>query len=224
MVGEFELAIYATLFSTASRSELEEFVRAKLGPLIAQDEAKSARLLDSLRLYIAEGLSLPRAAAASDVHVNTMRQRIEKARHMLGIEDISQDLFEIQAALVLYRLMKASLCGVCAPYASCVTPDCDDIVSAASFGRFFPQRQWRRACPRGSAKRSSSNASVGAGVRRPRSSHCRSRPCRAFPPSIAPSRQDAPAFCECERAPARCGIPARARAGRARRRSAGCAV
>ena len=49
MVGEFELAIYATLFSTASRSELEEFVRAKLGPLIEQDEAKSARLLDSLR-------------------------------------------------------------------------------------------------------------------------------------------------------------------------------
>jgi len=38
-----------------------------------------------------------------------MRQQIEKIAHMLKLEDISQDLFEIQAALVLYRLMKVPL-------------------------------------------------------------------------------------------------------------------
>ncbi|MBX3526572.1 MAG: GAF domain-containing protein [Rhodoblastus sp.] len=108
-VSETELAIYATLFSTASRQDLEAFVRAKLGPLIRPDGTKNARLMESLRAYIAQGLSLPRAAAASGVHVNTMRQRIEKIAHMLKLEDISQDLFEIQAALVLYRLMKVPL-------------------------------------------------------------------------------------------------------------------
>ncbi|MCC2114009.1 MAG: helix-turn-helix domain-containing protein, partial [Hyphomicrobiales bacterium] len=108
-VRESELAIYATLFSTSSRGELEDFVRAKLGPLIARDGRKNVRLLDSLRSYIASGLSLPRAAAASGVHVNTMRQRIEKITQILVLEDVSQDLFEIQAALVLHQLMSAPL-------------------------------------------------------------------------------------------------------------------
>ena len=108
-VAESELAIYATLFSTASRSDLEEFVRVKLRPLIERGGTKSMRLLDSLRTYIAEGLSLPRAAAASGIHVNTMRQRIEKITHMLKLEDISKDLFEIQAALVIHQLMGAPL-------------------------------------------------------------------------------------------------------------------
>lgn len=107
LVHEAELAVYATLFSTTSRSELEDFVRAKIGPLIADDEKKNGRLLESLRSYIDEGLSLPRAAAASAVHVNTMRQRIEKITRILGLEEVAKDLFELQAALVLRRLMNS---------------------------------------------------------------------------------------------------------------------
>lgn len=106
-VNEAELAIYATLFSTSSKSELDDFVRGKLGPLIDHDNRKNKNLVISLRSYIAEGLSLPRAAIAIGVHVNTMRQRIEKITRLLGLEDVSHDLFEIQAALVLHQLMRA---------------------------------------------------------------------------------------------------------------------
>jgi len=101
---EPELAAYATLFAGASRSDLDDFVRSKIGKLIDYDKSKKSCLVESLHTYLKEGLNIQQSAKKMDIHTNTMRQRIEKIQYILGVNEIYHDLFELQAAVTLITL------------------------------------------------------------------------------------------------------------------------
>lgn len=101
---ESELAVYATLFAGASRSDLDDFIRSKIGKLIDYDKARNAQLIESLYCYLKEGLNPQKSAKKLQIHTNTMRQRLQKILYLLDIEEMHHDLFEIQAAVTLQKL------------------------------------------------------------------------------------------------------------------------
>ncbi|MEV4556892.1 helix-turn-helix domain-containing protein [Kitasatospora sp. NPDC049285] len=71
---------------------------ARLGPLAARPE-----LLDTLRTFLACGLDRRRAAAALQVHPNTVDYRLRKAADLSGLDaGRGADLLTLQAALAAY--------------------------------------------------------------------------------------------------------------------------
>ena len=63
--------------------QVVEFVGNVLGPL-ATDDATSARLRETLRIYLEEGEHGPRAAARLNTHRNTVLHRVGRAEELLG--------------------------------------------------------------------------------------------------------------------------------------------
>lgn len=100
--AEVALAANATRGETA---DAWRFVRRQLGPLAAEGES-SLRLLETLRVYLAQGGSHGRAAARLGIHENTVRYRVRQCEDRLG-RMIGPEDFDLQAALVLTEAIPA---------------------------------------------------------------------------------------------------------------------
>jgi DNA-binding PucR family transcriptional regulator len=77
--GEIEVVALAG----QDEEQVIEFVANVLGPLAA-DDAASARLRETLRVYLEEGEHGPRAAARLNTHRNTVLHRVARAEELLG--------------------------------------------------------------------------------------------------------------------------------------------
>ena len=55
-----------------------------LGPLLAHDQRRGTDLVGTLAAWFAAGRSPTRAASALHVHVNTVTQRLDRVRAVLG--------------------------------------------------------------------------------------------------------------------------------------------
>lgn len=84
---------------TASPETAALLRRKHLDPVRAEGEF-GRFLLETVRAYLAHGLSIPRAAAAIPVHVNTLRYRLRRFQELNG-SDLQQpgDLIEVSWAL-----------------------------------------------------------------------------------------------------------------------------
>jgi DNA-binding PucR family transcriptional regulator len=78
---------------------MTDFVRTTLGPLAGRDAA-AARLRETLRTYLREGESAPRAAQRLYTHRNTVLQRVARAEELLG-HPIADRRLELALALEL---------------------------------------------------------------------------------------------------------------------------
>ena len=78
---------------------MTDFVRTTLGPLAGRDAA-AARLRETLRIYLSEGESAPRAAQRLYTHRNTVLQRVARAEELLG-HPIADRRLELAVALEL---------------------------------------------------------------------------------------------------------------------------
>jgi len=78
---------------------MTDFVRTTLGPLAGRDAA-AARLRETLRIYLREGESAPRAAQHLYTHRNTVLQRVARAEELLG-HPIADRRLELALALEL---------------------------------------------------------------------------------------------------------------------------
>jgi DNA-binding PucR family transcriptional regulator len=78
---------------------MTDFVRTTLGPLAGRDAA-AARLRETLRIYLSEGESAPRAARRLYAHRNTVLQRVARAEELLG-HPIADRRLELALALEL---------------------------------------------------------------------------------------------------------------------------
>lgn len=85
--GGARLAPYHELEVTAlaaqDQERASEFVAATLGPLAA-DDASAGRLRETLRVYLDEAETAPRAAERLHTHRNTVLQRVARATELLG--------------------------------------------------------------------------------------------------------------------------------------------
>src|SRR3954454_3929442 len=87
---------------------LTHFVRTTLRPLAGRD-ASAARLRETLRVYLSEGESAPRAAQRLYAHRNTVLQRVARAEELLG-HSIADRRLELALALELpHRLGERTL-------------------------------------------------------------------------------------------------------------------
>ncbi len=81
------------------------FVARTLGPVIRHDERRSTALMETLEAYFATGQSLVASAKRLHIHPNTVTQRLDRVRRLLGVDWNSPDhMLEVQLALRLHRL------------------------------------------------------------------------------------------------------------------------
>ncbi|MFI7446105.1 helix-turn-helix domain-containing protein [Nonomuraea sp. NPDC049714] len=81
------------------------FVARTLGPVIRHDEQRSTALMETLEAYFATGQSLVASAKRLHIHPNTVTQRLDRVRRLLGMDWNSPDhTLEVQLALRLHRL------------------------------------------------------------------------------------------------------------------------
>lgn len=81
------------------------FVVRTLGPVIRHDEQRSTMLMETLETYFATGQSLVASAKRLHIHPNTVTQRLDRVKRLLGVDWNSPDhTLEVQLALRLHRL------------------------------------------------------------------------------------------------------------------------
>ena len=84
------------------------FVARTLGPVIRYDQERSSLLLPTLETYFATGQSLATSARLLHVHPNTVTQRLDRVKRLLGASWSSPDrALEVQLALRLHRIGSA---------------------------------------------------------------------------------------------------------------------
>ncbi|PVG84843.1 diguanylate phosphodiesterase [Nocardioides gansuensis] len=88
------------------RPDVAGFVEAVLGPVLAYDEERGTALVETLDAYFRNGANLVRTRTDLHVHVNTVTQRLDRVRMLLGDgwQEPERQL-EVQLALRLHRLV-----------------------------------------------------------------------------------------------------------------------
>ena len=88
--------------------DVAEYVRSVLGPVIDYDQQRGTDLLGTLDAYFDAGSSPRHAATRLHLHVNTVAQRLDRVRSLLG-EDWQRpaQALEIQLALRLLSMLAA---------------------------------------------------------------------------------------------------------------------
>jgi GAF domain-containing protein len=83
------------------------FVARTLGPVMQHDEERSTMLMETLDTYFTTGQSLVASAKLLHIHPNTVTQRLDRVKRLLGVDWHSPDhTLEVQLALRLHRLTR----------------------------------------------------------------------------------------------------------------------
>jgi purine catabolism regulator len=101
-----DLGLFRFVPTSESAATLRAFCEDMLGPLLAHDRGTSGRLVETLRVFLAQNQNHAEAARVLGVHYNTLRYRLAR------IKDIVGDLFSdpqrrltMEVALHLYSLL-----------------------------------------------------------------------------------------------------------------------
>ncbi|MES1947894.1 CdaR family transcriptional regulator [Salinisphaera sp. C84B14] len=101
---ESELTVYSTLFEQTSPQRIEQMIESTIGPLLAHDRAKKARLASTLLTFLENRQNAKATAQRLDLHVNTIHNRLENITNLLGAWDTDGRVMEIHMALKLEAL------------------------------------------------------------------------------------------------------------------------
>ncbi|WP_327352670.1 helix-turn-helix domain-containing protein [Streptomyces sp. NBC_01304] len=89
-------------------TDLADYVRRTLGPLLDYDTRRRTTLVETLRVYFACGMNQARARQALHVHINTVVQRLDRIGRLLGDDWQSHErALELQFALRLHQVTHA---------------------------------------------------------------------------------------------------------------------
>jgi DNA-binding PucR family transcriptional regulator len=103
-----DLGIYRLLSGAQDVRDVEDTVKAWLGPLLAYDELRRAELVKTLATYLECGGSYDATAVALSVHRSTLKYRLQRIReisgHNLGEPDTA---FHLQLATRAWRTLQA---------------------------------------------------------------------------------------------------------------------
>jgi len=101
---EAELALYARLFDGRNDDDIAAFIRATLGALAAGEPSRASDLCHTLLTYLDAGRNASVTARALDIHVNTLRQRLDAIASELPDWHSNGRALDIHMALRLQRL------------------------------------------------------------------------------------------------------------------------
>jgi DNA-binding PucR family transcriptional regulator len=109
--GEFqihygELGLKRLLYLVIDHPEADRFYKETLALLEAYDEEWESELVDTLKVYLAEGANLNSAARALFIHRHTLRYRLEQIADILKVDIDSQEVLLNLNIAFLIREMK----------------------------------------------------------------------------------------------------------------------
>jgi sugar diacid utilization regulator len=111
-----DFGFYALLHNQNNPEELLQFADRTLGVLVAYDTRRKTSLLHTLDAYMDENGAFRRTAARLDVHLNTLRGRLERIREVCQV-DLSNAKVRLglQVALEIYRYARPEVFGPISP-------------------------------------------------------------------------------------------------------------
>ncbi|MCC5812049.1 MAG: GAF domain-containing protein [Ectothiorhodospiraceae bacterium] len=105
LVYEPELSMYAILFQEHSAEDLARLLDATIGPMLAYDKRRGARLTETLLTFLDHGQNARATARELGVHVNTIHSRLETIQQVMGEWDSSGRTADLHMALRLRSLL-----------------------------------------------------------------------------------------------------------------------
>lgn len=104
IVGQNELALYATLFETHDQASLTAFLDTTIGAVTAYDRKRGTDLATTLLGYFDSNQNAKLAAQRLGIHVNTIRQRLNTIEGLIGHWGNALRALEVHMALRLWAL------------------------------------------------------------------------------------------------------------------------
>jgi DNA-binding PucR family transcriptional regulator len=104
VVFERSMSMYALLFADKRGDGIRAFVEATIGPLLDYDKVNGSQLAHTLLAYLDAGRSLQKAADHLGIHVNTMRQRLDRIAQLNGASSDPAQALETHLALRMHVL------------------------------------------------------------------------------------------------------------------------
>jgi DNA-binding PucR family transcriptional regulator len=99
-----DYALYSLLFAPDRINELDRFISATIGPLLAYDAQRSTDLVTTAVTYFANRGSLAQTARALQVHLNTLLKRLDRIDRVLGDGWRGPEALDTQLALRMHQL------------------------------------------------------------------------------------------------------------------------
>lgn len=104
-----ELGVFGMLLGDTGGERIAEFVTSRVGALVDADRARGSELVATLEALLANHFNLTRTSEQLIIHVNTLRQRIDRIEALLGPNWRAPDhTLELQLALTLRRVLPSA--------------------------------------------------------------------------------------------------------------------
>ncbi len=100
-----QLGVRRLLYLMIDHPELQRFYEENLSVLEAYDEEWESELVDTLRVYLAQGANLNSAARELHVHRHTLRYRLEQIAEILKVDiDSEEVLLDLKIAFLIKEM------------------------------------------------------------------------------------------------------------------------
>ncbi len=108
-----ELGLLRFVQMSETSVEIRSYCIDMLGPLLEHDRRSSAKLLETLRVFLESNQNHAEAARALGIHYNSLRYRLKRIRQLIGdIFEEPQRRLAVEVALHLYQLLDSGNCLV----------------------------------------------------------------------------------------------------------------
>jgi len=106
MVAESTLSMYSLLFEQRQAADVANFIDATIGKLVAHDQRRGTDIAGTLLAYLEHTQNSRSTADHLQIHVNTLRQRLELVDGLLENWRDDGRFLELHVALRLHRLRR----------------------------------------------------------------------------------------------------------------------
>jgi len=104
-----DLGVYGVLYHESDQGEMRTFAEKMLQPLQVYDDEHDAELVKTLDIYLAQQGHMRKSAEKLYIHVNTLRQRLERIEDVLGVQlENAWVRLNLQLALRVYDVLERS--------------------------------------------------------------------------------------------------------------------
>src|SRR5690606_23654901 len=104
LVAQATLSLYALLFEERQGGEVSAFIESTVGVLVEQDRRRGLDLCGTLLCYLENAQNAKATAGALNIHVNTLRQRLQAIDDQVGNWRAGGRALELHIALRMHML------------------------------------------------------------------------------------------------------------------------
>jgi sugar diacid utilization regulator len=104
-----DLGVYGVLYHESDQGEMRTFAEKMLQPLKVYDNEHDAELVKTLDIYLSNQGHMRKSAEELFIHVNTLRQRLERIEDVLGVQlENAWIRLNLQLALRVFEVLARS--------------------------------------------------------------------------------------------------------------------